>query len=156
MKTLLSVLLLLLIAATASPNPALARSSNAKLGELAYLPVDPNLRVYFVTGMFSAEERKVLLDTMKAWQSFKRNRVAEISFADAGETRGLIDCHGCLTVVRQEILTSKPNRRFSFNALRHDGIGRLASAWIGLDRNTTAINELRTLMLSALDTGLGR
>jgi len=124
--------------------------------ELAYLPVDSTIKVHFVKGMFSSEQRRILWEAIKEWQSPRRRRANEISFVDSGETSGLIDCHGCLTVVREEIFTSKIRRRSSFNALRHDGMGRLASAWIGLDHSTTAPADLRALMLSALEIGLGR
>lgn len=156
-KTLIATLLLLLITATLPVSASRAAGSGASNGTSeTVLPVSSSIKVYFVSGMFSAQQRKALWEAMKGWQSLRKVRGAEISFVDFGETGGLIDCQSCLTVVREELFMSKSKKRSSFNTLRHDGTGRWASAWIGLDRNTTTITDLRTLMTRALDLGLGR
>ena len=116
---------------------------------------DSIIKVYFVSGMFSAEQRKALWDAMKYWKSSRKVAGVEIRFIDLGETSGLIDCQGCLTVVREQIYTSNPKRRSSFNRLRQDHTGRLISAWIGLDQSISTTAGLRDLMLKALERGLG-
>ncbi|MEK6280384.1 MAG: hypothetical protein AABN95_08540 [Acidobacteriota bacterium] len=113
------------------------------------------MKVYFVSGMFSAEQRKALWDTMEKWKSSSRASGTRLRFVDLGDTNGLIDCQSCLTVVREEIYTSNPKRRSSFNRLRQDKTGRLISAWIGLDRTAHTTAGLRDLMLKALERGLG-
>ena len=122
---------------------------------IVYSAVDPIIKVYFVSDMFSAEQRKALWDAMQNWTSSRRTAGAKITFLDLGETKGLIDCHSCLTVVREEILTSNRKWRSSFNRLRQDHAGRTVSAWIGLDRTASTTAGLRELMLKALERGLG-
>ena len=121
----------------------------------APLPVDSIIKVYFVSGMFSAEQRKALWDAMQNWKSPTKTGGTQIRFVDLGETNGLIDCHNCLTVVREENHSSDPKRRSSFNRLRQDHTGRLISAWIGLDLTASTTSGLRDLMLKALKRGLG-
>ena len=113
------------------------------------------IKVYFVNGMFSAEQRKALWEAMDDWKSTRKMAGEEIRFVDLGETSGLIDCQDCLTVVRQQIYTRNPKWRSSFNRLRQDHSGRLISAWIGLDATISTTAGLRDLMLKALERGLG-
>ena len=120
----------------------------------AYTEVGTVINVYFVSGMFSAEQRKALWDAMHNWKS-SRKSVAQVTFVDVGETNGVIDCQSCLTVAREEIFTGSRKWRSSFNRLRQDHTGRLVSAWIGLDRTTNTTAGLRELMLKALERGFG-
>lgn len=158
MKISLFACMLLLLTATVAVDRfhVVARASNPmETPASTYLPADSTIKVYFVSGMFSSDQRKALWDAMEHWQSSRSQRGAEIKFVDHGEASGLIDCQSCLTVVREEVYTQNSRRRSSFNRLRQDETGRLISAWIGLDRGTSTTAGLRDLMLKALERGLG-
>lgn len=110
--------------------------------------------VYFVQNMFTADEKQMLWNALETWTQRAKKKGLQISFVLAGETGGLIDCVGCLTIARQGFATYGTRQRVSFNALRQDDKGRLISAWIGFERATATEIELRTLMLQALERGL--
>ncbi len=157
MKTpaLALILLTISIAVGANHNSVATNAADtAEPSSIASLAVDSVIKVYFVSGMFSPDQRKALWDALQNWRASQKTAGAQITFLDFGETNGLIDCHGCLTVVREEIFASN-RRSSSFNRLRQDHTGRLVSAWIGLDRNARTAAGLRDLMLKALERGLG-
>jgi hypothetical protein len=155
---LIKTLLIVCLLAPVFPSQfrTMARTSNelAPLLTTARARVDPAMKVYFVRGMFSPIQRQAVWEAIQQWQSVKQPR-GVISFVDAGETGGLIDCQGCLTVVRENRYTNRSQRRSSFNPLRHDDLGRLASAWIGLDCDNETGSRLRESVQKALQTGLG-
>jgi len=70
-------------------------------------------------------------------------------FLSAGETGGLVDCVGCLTLTRHEACANK-KREASFNLLRVDQTGRLSSAWIGFDSAITDSQKLSRLLSRVL------
>ena len=158
MKTHLFALILLMftIAVAADRNSVATHAAKPfESRATGYSAVYPIIKVYFVSDMFSAEQRRALWDAMQNWTSSRRTAGAKITFVDLGETNGLIDCHSCLTVIREEIFTSNRKWRSSFNRLRQDHTGRTVSAWIGLDRTASSTAALRELMLKALERGLG-
>jgi hypothetical protein len=157
MKTLTSTLILLfgISAAFVHTSSALARGAKTETHGTAYFPVDSTIKVYFVTGMFSPQQRSALWATLENWKSTRSKRANETKFVDYGETSGLIDCHGCLTIVREAVHTNNSAIGSSFNRLRQDEGGRLISAWIGIDQGTVATAKLRDLLTKALERGLG-
>jgi hypothetical protein len=104
--------------------------------------------VYFVRDMFGPDQRQALLDAMGSAQENARDM--GLAFNYAGETDGLIDCQGCLTVTRQDADKENRKARITLNALRRNDLGQLISAWIGIDRETNSSMRLRRLMLETL------
>lgn len=130
-------------------NVDLPRSSPA-----AYWAENCVVSVYFVRNIFTADEKQLLWNAIETWTLSAKKKGLQISFVRAGETGGLIDCAGCLTIARQVFATDRTRQHVSFNALRQDDKGRLISAWIGFERTTATEIALRTLMLQALERGL--
>lgn len=120
----------------------------------AFWPADSTVRVYFVRGLFTSEQTETIWKTLEAWTQNANRRNPTVKFVYAGETGGLIDCLGCLTVSRQGISLSK-SKRASFNPLRRHETGQLISAWMGFDHAVTDPRVLRVLMLEALARGPG-
>jgi hypothetical protein len=114
----------------------------------AFWPQDSTVTVYFVRGLFTVEQKQVLQQTLEAWASSKAN--STIRFSYAGETGGLIDCLGCLTLTRQALHTNGYKRDATFNRLRGDHTGRLISAWIGFNSSLTDSQKLRNSLVQVL------
>jgi hypothetical protein len=110
---------------------------------------DASVKVFFVRGMFTSEQRQALWGTLQNWKQEQATSLTT-RFLNGGETGGLIDCLGCLTLTK-ETLTSKGKRQASFNRLRWDKTGRLVSAWIGFDRAITEPQKLTRLLARMLD-----
>ena len=120
----------------------------------AYWPSASVVNVYFVHDVFTSGERQTLWAAIEGWMETARKTGSDIRFVDAGETGGLIDCAGCLTIARQGFDLNRFRQRVSFNALRRDEAGRLISAWIGFERAPASPQALRALMHQALERGL--
>ena len=152
---LLLILLLLFLAYGVRAGTIGSRNVDVRPSSpVASWPEDGVVNVYFVQNMFTADEKQVLWNAVETWTQRARKKGLQISFVLAGETGGLIDCVGCLTIARQGFATREARQRASFNALRQDDKGKLISAWIGFERATATARELRTLMLQALERGL--
>lgn len=119
----------------------------------AYWPSASLVNVYFVHDVFTSSERQTLWDAIAAWAETARRTGSDVTFVDAGETGGLIDCAGCLTITRQGLDINRFRQRVSFNPLRQDQAGRLISAWIGFGRAPEKSPALTTLMYQALAQG---
>lgn len=142
-------MMLLITVSSSWPKNIAAHSRNAPTAS-AYWPADSTVNVYFVRGLFTDEQTKTLCETLAAWTEEGKKRNSAVKFVCAGQTGGLIDCLGCLTVSRQEVSVSK-QKRASFNSLRHDEKGQVVSAWIAFDTAVTNTQALRDLMLEVLD-----
>ncbi len=119
----------------------------------AYWPSASLVNVYFVHDVFTSSERQTLWEAIGSWTETAKKTGSGITFVDAGETGGLIDCAGCLTITRQGLDKNRFRQRVSFNALRQDQAGRLISAWIGFERAPEKPQVLTTLMYQALGQG---
>lgn len=107
------------------------------------------MKVFFVRGLFTSEQKQMLLSTLQTWTQ-KAEATSTINFFYAGEAGGLVDCLNCLTLTRQEVRTNGPKRQASFNRLRYDQRGQLISAWIGFDSAITDSQKLRGLLIQTL------
>ena len=149
-QTLLIAILLLLIPNLALPAVALnGQTAKRKLESMRYWHPGSVVNVYFFRNMFTSEQRQVSLGALEYWEASASAGPA-VSFNYAGETDGLIDCHNCLTVARQETYAGAGRGRASFNALRHNDIGELISAWIGIEPSARDSVGLRGLIFEAL------
>lgn len=157
MKASVLVLVLLLAVAVNGARAKQAGPSTLNFTDpaaTAYWPSATAVNVYFVHDVFTSSERQTLWEAIEAWTETARKTGSEIRFTDAGETGGLIDCAGCLTITRQGFDINRFRQRVSFNALRQDAAGHLISAWIGFERKPSSPQALKILMQQALEQGL--
>jgi hypothetical protein len=110
---------------------------------------DSTVKVHFVRGLFTAEQKQVLWQTLETLAQ-PAQETSKIKFLDGGETGGLIDCLGCLTLTRQDLHTKDARNKASFNRLRGDPAGQLTSAWIGFDSAIKDSQKLRGLLVQML------
>lgn len=118
-----------------------------------YWPSRSIVNVYFVHDVFTDAERQTLWVAIETWRQTVKRMGSEISFVAAGETAGLIDCSGCLTITRKGANTRKSKERVSFNALRQDAAGKVFSAWVSFEYESSKSQTLTPLMHQALDRG---
>ena len=150
MKTSLLLLILLLssYAVANSERRAESGASDRSSMAFAFWPQDATVKVYFVRGLFTSEQRETLWRTLETL-THETETTSTNRFLYAGETGGLIDCVGCLTLTRHEAYANK-KRQASFNLLRVDPAGQLSSAWIGFDSAITDSQKLRRLLVQML------
>ncbi len=129
--------------AGATPKQNLACSS-------PYWQADSIVNVYFVRQMFTTEQRHALLEAMRAAEETRKRLGLAVTFAFAGETDGLVDCDSCLTVARQDFHPNNRKSRVTLNPLRHNDLGQLISAWVGIDRAADSVVVLSGSMLDTL------
>lgn len=128
--------------------------SRDPLATTANWPADSTVSVYFVSGVFTNAQTRIICETLDAWTETGKGRNSALRFVYAGQTRGLIDCQGCLTVSRHQAYVGKP-KRVSFEAIRYDEKGQLISAWVAFDNAVTNTQVLRELLLEVLDHRAG-
>ena len=151
MKTLLSALtLILFVCASVLPvdKPSAGESYGSTAAVPAFWPQDSTVNVYFVRGLFTSEQEQVLRETLESWTPAQAR--STVRFLYAGQTGGLIDCVGCLTLTRQDLSADGHKRSATFNRLRGDHTGQLMSAWIGFDHSVTDSQKLKTLLVQVL------
>ena len=134
---------------------ACVTNHNAPPANAYYWPPDTNVKIYFKRGMFTAEQRTMLLAAMKTWSDSASNTGAGITFSYAGETDALATCQGCLTVTRREIYKNDRKHYAFFNPLKQASDGLLVSAWIDFDFATTNAKALQGFMAHELGHGMG-
>jgi len=134
---------------------ACVTNHNSPPANAYYWPPDTNVKIYFKRGMFTAEQRTMLLAAMKTWSDSASNTGAGITFSYAGETDALATCQGCLTVTRREIYKNDRKHYAFFNPLKQASDGLLFSAWIDFDFATTNAKALQGFMAHELGHGMG-
>lgn len=154
---LIFVSLLLFAAAVnaAAQETACVTNRNAPPANSYYWPPDTNVKVYFVRGMFTAEQRETLTTAMNTWSSVAAEAGAGVTFSYAGETETLSQCEPCLTVTRREVYKHDRKHYAFFNPLKQNHEGLLTSAWIDFDFATTSPQALLGFMTHELGHGLG-
>lgn len=147
MKTSLLILTLLL-SSYPGTNAESVKASDRLSMSSSFWPQDATVKVYFVRGSFTSEQREALWHTLETLKS-ETETTATNRFLYAGETGGLIDCLGCLTLTRHQTHANK-KREASFNLLRMGQTGQLSSAWIGFDSAITDSQKLSRLLSRVL------
>ncbi len=120
-----------------------------------YWPPDTNVKVYLRRGVFTAEQRVVLLVAMKTWSDSAVHTDSGVSFSYAGEIDQMASCKGCLTLTRREVHKSDHKHYAFFNPLQQDSVGLLISAWIDFDFATTKPQALQGFMVHEVGHGMG-
>jgi len=159
MKNYLLILLTLLLlpVAVRAQDTALACDVNRNAPPVGsyYWPADSEVKVYFRSNTFTADQRRTLLEAMAIWNQASKRTGAEVKFTYAGDTDETITCQGCLTIVRAEIHKYNPKVYAFFVPLRIDGAGRLGLGEIQFDFKTTSPQALQGYMVHELGHGLG-
>jgi len=146
--TILSLLLISLVVVPAKelrgmPKPNFACS-------MPFWRPASSVSVYLVRDMFTAEQRHAVLDALAFSEETRGRTGLAVTFNFAGETDGLIDCEGCLTVARRVAYPNDRKSPTTLHSLRRNNLGQLISAWIEVDRTTNTAGALRGSMLEAL------
>ena len=118
-------------------------------------PPDTKVRVYFMRGMFTTEQRQTLLAAMKDWNRGAQQVGAGVSFRDGGETDRRVSCKQCLTIARKNPKVKTNNFYATFYPVDHERNGWLNSAWIEFDQATTDPTVLQGYMAHELGHTLG-
>jgi hypothetical protein len=118
-------------------------------------PADAEVRVYFVRGMFTAEQSSALLKAMKTWRAADQEIGSGIRFVFAGETDGSMTCRSCLTINRGEVFKNDKHHYAFFNPMKMDEGGLLVAARIDLDVGITDPQALLGYAAHELGHGLG-
>ena len=156
MKAIFISLLLITSAANAvAQKTACITNHNAPPANSYYWPPDTNVKVYFMRGMFTPEQRETLTAAMNNWSAVAAEAGAGVTFSYAGETEKLSQCQACLTVTRREVHKEDRKHYAFFNPLKQTRDGLLVSAWIDFDFATTSPQALLGFMTHELGHSLG-
>jgi hypothetical protein len=159
MKASLIVLLFVLISPIAihaqQSGEACIANRNAPPISAYYWPPDTTVKVYFTRNFFTHEQRARLFEAMTVWTEAAKTVGADVSFVDAGDSDGLINCQGCLTVTRSEVYKRDRKHYAFFHPLTRSRDGLLISAWIDFDVATISPKALQGFMAHELGHGLG-
>jgi hypothetical protein len=116
---------------------------------------DAEVKVYLVRNMFTPEQREALLRALRAWTSAGEETNARVKLTYTGETKGLMNCKGCLTVTRREVYKNDGRHYSFFNPLSSEDGRVLTSAWIDLDFATTSPHAVQGFVAHELGHGMG-
>lgn len=152
---LLVVLLFIPAAAVRAQEQVCTTNRNSPPASNWYWAPDSEVKVHFVTGMFTPEQQGTLLSAMAFWTQAAKHVGAGVKFIYAGETGGVINCENCLTVTRGDIYHQDKKHYAFFHPLQQRHDGQLLSAWIDLDFATTSNDALKGFMVHELGHGLG-
>jgi hypothetical protein len=118
-------------------------------------PPDTRVRVYFIRGMFTSQQRERLLAAMKDWNRSVEHLGAGVSFTDGGETDRRVSCKQCLTIARKSPKVKTNDFYATFYPVHYERNGWLNSAWIEFDQATTDPTALQGYMAHELGHSLG-
>jgi hypothetical protein len=159
MKALLLLLCFLMITSVAangqSGGQVCTTNRNSPPTSAYYWPPDSTVKVYFTRNFFTPEQRLRLFQAMTDWTEAAGRVGANVSFVDAGDSEGLVNCQGCLTVTRSEVYKRDGKHYAFFYPLSRDRSGLLISAWIDFDVATTSPKALQGYMAHELGHGMG-
>jgi len=120
-----------------------------------YWPPDTTVKVYFTRNLFTPEQRARLFEAMTNWTEAAKRVGAGVRFVDSGDSDGLINCQGCLTVTRSEVYKHDRKHYAFFHPLTRSRDGLLISAWIDFDVATISPKALQGFMAHELGHGMG-
>ena len=118
-------------------------------------PPDTSVRVYFMRGMFTTQQRQTLLAAMKHWTQAVQEVGAGVSFRDSGETDRRVSCVQCLTIARKNPKVKTNKFYATFYPVHYERNGWLNAAWIEFDQATTDPRALQSYMAHELGHTLG-
>ncbi len=118
-------------------------------------PADSEVKVYFVRGVFTAEQQTRLIAAMEIWTNAATAAGANVKFIYAGEVQSGTSCAGCLTVGRREIYKFERKHYAYFYPLALENSRLLSTGMIAFDFATTNPRALQAFMSHELGHGMG-
>jgi hypothetical protein len=117
-------------------------------------PADSTVKVYFIRGLFSPEQRAAAVEAMATWSSASSEISSGVTFIDAGEADSRQTCERCLTIRRNDVWKQdRHHYAFFYPMNRVDRL--LVSAWIDLDVGIQKPEALKSFLVHELGHGLG-
>jgi hypothetical protein len=118
-----------------------------------------DVKVYFMRGMFTAEQQEALIRAMEFWSQAAKTNDVELGLIFSGETDANRNCNSCLTVTRREVYNDNHKYYALFVPLGKRGDEPrqelLRSARIEFDLATTEPHALQGYMAHELGHGMG-
>lgn len=151
------MIVLLLQSAAAGQNQRSDCKTNRNAPPIGFYawPSDARVKVYFVRGMFTTDQRQALLRAMDIWSQASKRNGAGVAFIYAGESDSADSCNDCLTITRREIHKKDPKHYAFFYPMSVLNGRVLRSAWIELDTATTEPKAVEGFMAHELGHGMG-
>lgn len=120
-----------------------------------YWRPDREVRIHFQRGLFTTEERKVLLTTIRNWSIIAAESNTGVKFTYAGELDATATCTSCLRITRTEVNRKDPKHYAFFYPVELTADWLLISARIELDFATTQPRALQSFIAHELGHGMG-
>jgi len=120
-----------------------------------YWPPDTEVHIYFDRTVFTAEERKMLLEAIGAWSEVAGKYGTGVKFTYAGEADGIISCTNCVIVTRRDVYKNTGSYYAYFYPLKLDSNRLLISARVDLDFATKNGAALQAMMAHELGHTMG-
>lgn len=156
---LISILLMQFALAAGQSSSECKTNKSAPPAGLYAWPSGADVKVYFMRGMFTAEQQQALIRAMEFWSQAAKRNDTELSLVFGGETDGSRNCNSCLTVTRREVYSDNHKYYALFVPLgkRWDEPRQelLRSARIEFDLATTEPHALQGYMAHELGHGMG-
>jgi hypothetical protein len=117
-------------------------------------PPDSEVKIYLVRNMFTPEQRQALFAAMETWTRAAQAN-AGVKFVFAGESDGIVNCQGCLSITRREVFKYDHAHYAYFYPLNFNRDNFLSSASIVFDFATRDARALMGIATHELGHGLG-
>lgn len=132
-----------------------ATNRNAPPAGPYYWPPDSEVKIYLMRGMFTPEQRRAIFEAIETWTRATQATGARVKFTFIGESDGIVNCEGCLSIKRREIYRYDRQHYAFFFPLNFNREYYLFSAWIDLDFATTDPHALKGFVVHELAHSLG-
>jgi hypothetical protein len=153
---ILFVLLLLPVAANAQNRlEVCATNRNAPPAGAYFWPPDSEVKVHLMRDMFTPEQRRTISEVMETWTRAAQATGAGVKFILAEESDGIVNCQGCLSIMRTQVHKFDRQHYAFFYPLNFNEDESIFSAWIDFDFAITDPHALKGFATHEFGHGLG-